>query len=297
MIARRKFNDHLFDAVIYIVLTFVLLITFYPFWNIFVISFNDATDTIKGNLFLWPRVLTFASYKAVFSDNSILDSLYVTVGRTVLGTIFSLLCTTMLAYSLSKRNLAGRKLFNLFFIFTMYFSGGLIPYYMILKSLSLIDSFWVYILPAAISVYYMILIRTYIEGIPAEVEESARIDGANEIVSLFRIIIPLCVPVLATITLFLAVGQWNSWFDSYVFTYKPKLRTLQAVLVKILNQYQTGNMQTAAELLATTQKRNPVSSDSIRMATTIIVTFPILMVYPFLQKYFVKGIMIGAIKA
>jgi putative aldouronate transport system permease protein len=203
----------------------------------------------------------------------------------------------MLAYSLSKRDLVGRKFFNTLFIFTMYFSGGLIPYYMVLKSLRLIDSFWVYILPSAIGVFNMILIRTYIEGLPAEIEESAKIDGANEIIVFIKIILPLCKPVLATITLFLAVYHWNSWFDSYVFTYKPSLVTLQAALVKILNEYQNGSMQTTAQQFANSQARVPVSSDSIRMATTMIATLPIVMIYPFLQKYFVKGIMVGAIKS
>ena len=215
-------GDLILDITVYSSLIIVFLVTFYPFWNIFIVSVNDATDTVRGGLYLWPRMFTFASYKAVFTDNTIINSLYVTISRTVIGTLASLLFTTMLAYALSKRELIGRKFFNTLFIFTMYFSGGLIPFYMILKSLGLIDSFWVYIFPGVISVFYMILIRTYIEGLPAEMEESALIDGANEIVVFIKIILPLCKPVIATVALFIAVGQWNSWFDSYVFTYKPK---------------------------------------------------------------------------
>jgi putative aldouronate transport system permease protein len=290
-------GDMILDIVSYATLIIVFLVTFYPFWNIFIISINDATDTVRGGVYLWPRALTLASYRAVLTDKDIVRSVYITVARTVIGTGTSLLFTTMLAYSLSKRELVGRKFFNTLFIFTMYFGGGLIPSYMVIKSLHLIDSFWVYIFPGLIGVFNMILIRTYIEGIPGEVEESALIDGANEIVVFIRIILPLCKPVLATVTLFVAVGHWNSWFDSYIYTYKQSLVTLQAALVKILNQYQTGNMQSAAEQFASSQRRNPVSSDSIRMATSMIATLPIVMIYPFLQKYFVKGIMVGAIKA
>ncbi|HEY5583064.1 MAG TPA: carbohydrate ABC transporter permease [Ruminiclostridium sp.] len=293
----RSKGDLILDAIVYFSLIMVFILTFYPFWNIFIVSVNDATDTVRGGLYLWPRIFTLASYKAVFTDNTIVSSLYVTIARTVIGTLTALLVTTMLAYALSKRELVGRKYFNTLFIFTMYFSGGLIPFYMVLKSLGLIDSFWVFIFPSVVSVFYMILIRTYIEGLPAEMEESALIDGANEIVVFIKIILPLCKPIIATVALFIAVGQWNSWFDSYVFTYSPKLVTLQAALVKILNQYQTGSMQTTAQQFATSQTRNPVSSDSIKMATTMVATLPIVMIYPFLQRYFVKGIMIGAVKA
>lgn len=290
-------GDIILDIIVYSTLALVFVVTFYPFWNIFIISINDANDTIRGGLYFWPRVFTMDSYRAVLSDTAIINSIYVTVARTVIGTVISLLFTTMVAYSLSKRELVGRKFFNTLFIFTMYFGGGLIPFYMVLKSLNLIDSFWVYIFPGMIGVFNLILIRTYIEGLPQEMEESALIDGANEIIVFIKIILPLCKPVLATVTLFVAVGHWNSWFDSYVFTYNPKLVTLQAALVKILNQYQTGGMQSTAELFASSQKRSPVSSDSIRMATTMVATLPIVFIYPFLQRYFVKGIMIGAVKA
>jgi putative aldouronate transport system permease protein len=203
----------------------------------------------------------------------------------------------MMAYSLSKRELIAWRFFTLFFIFTMYFGGGLIPTYMIIKSLDLIDSFWVFIFPGLIGVFLMILVRTYIEGLPAELEESAKIDGANDLQIFAKIVLPLCIPVLATIALFIGIGHWNSWYDSYIYTYKPELKTLQAVLVKILNQFQTGTMVSEAEALANSSKRIPVSGESIRMAVTMVATIPIVMVYPFVQRYFVKGIMMGAIKS
>ncbi|RED32452.1 carbohydrate ABC transporter permease [Paenibacillus sp. VMFN-D1] len=289
--------EHLFDASLYVFLAIIFLATFYPFWNIFVISLNDATDTLKGGLYFWPRVPTFESYMTIFRNPEIWSAIKITVLRTVVGTAVSIFCISMLAYVLSKRNLIGWKYFSFFFVFTMYFGGGLIPTYMVIKSVGLIDSFWVYIFPGLIGVFLMILVRTFIEQIPGEIEESSKIDGANDLQIFFRIIMPLCVPVLATIGLFLAIGHWNSWYDSYVYTYKPELKTLQAVLVKILNQFQTASMMSDAQQLAQSSKRIPVSSESIRMAVTMVATLPIILVYPFVQRYFVKGIMMGAIKS
>ncbi|MET3548603.1 putative aldouronate transport system permease protein [Paenibacillus favisporus] len=289
--------EHLFDASLYVFLAIIFLATFYPFWNIFVISLNDATDTLKGGLYFWPRVPTFESYMTIFRNPEIWSAIKITVLRTIVGTAVSIFCISMLAYALSKRNLIGWKYFSFFFVFTMYFGGGLIPTYMVIKSVGLIDSFWVYIFPGLIGVFLMILVRTFIEQIPGEIEESSKIDGANDLQIFFRIIMPLCVPVLATIGLFLAIGHWNSWYDSYVYTYKPELKTLQAVLVKILNQFQTASMMSDAQQLAQSSKRIPVSSESIRMAVTMVATLPIILVYPFVQRYFVKGIMMGAIKS
>ncbi|ANS74328.1 sugar ABC transporter permease [Paenibacillus yonginensis] len=293
----KTFAERLFDAALYIFLAGIFIITFYPFWNILVISLNDATDTLRGNLYFWPRSLTFESYRTIFRNPEIWSALEVTVLRTLIGTALSIFCISMLAYSLSKRYLLGWRYFSFFFVFTMYFGGGLIPTYMVIKSVGLIDSFWVFIFPGLIGVFLMILVRTFIEQIPGEIEESSKIDGANDLQIFFRIVMPLCVPVLATIGLFLAIGHWNSWYDSYVYTYKPNLKTLQAVLVKILNQYQTAGMMSDAQQLAQSSKQIPVSTESIRMATTMVATIPIILVYPFVQKYFVKGMMMGAIKS
>ncbi|MBM6994257.1 carbohydrate ABC transporter permease [Paenibacillus sp. DXFW5] len=294
---QKTITEHLFDTALYLFLSGIFLVTFYPFWNILIISLNDATDSLRGNLYFWPREFTFASYVTIFRNPEIWSALQVTALRTVIGTAVSIICISMLAYTLSKRYLLGWKYFSFFFVFTMYFGGGLIPTYMVIKALGLIDSFWVFIFPGLIGVFLMILVRTFIEQLPGEIEESAKIDGANDLQIFVRIVLPLCVPVLATIGLFLAIGHWNSWYDSYIYTYKPELKTLQAVLVKILNQFQTGAMMTDAQQMAQNAKRIPVSSESIRMAVTMVATLPIIMVYPFVQKYFVKGIMMGAIKS
>ena len=294
---RKDLTWYLGEFVIYAFLLSIFIITFVPFWNIAVLSFNEAGDTQTGGFILWPRVFTASSYAAVFSDAEIFSAMGVTLLRTLVGVPLTVLVTTLCAYALSKRTLPGRRGIALFFIFTMYFSGGLIPSYMIIKELGLIDRFWVFIFPGLINVFWMILVRTYIEGLPAEMEESAKLDGANDFLILYRIILPLCLPVLATITLFATINHWNSWYDSYIYTYKSSLKTLQAVLVKILNQYQTGDMLSASQQMANEAKKLPVSSETIRMTVTMVSTIPIILVYPFLQRYFIKGIMVGAVKS
>lgn len=281
---------------IYTALSLLFIITFYPFWNIFVLSLNDATDSLRGGLMLWPRVFSIDSYKAVLSDTALLSSLKVTLLRTAVGVPMNLLAVTTLAYALSQRDLIGRRHINLLFVFTMYFSGGLIPTYMIVKWLGLIDNFLVYLLPGLYNVYWMILVRTYMEGLPYSMIESARIDGANDIQIFAKVVLPSCAPVVATIGLFSAIYHWNAWYDSYIYTNKPVLETLSNALVKILNQYQTGAMMTQAQQMAATSKRLPVSSESIRMTVTMVTTIPIILVYPFVQKYFIKGMMLGSVK-
>ena len=281
---------------IYTALSLLFIITFYPFWNIFVLSLNDATDSLRGGLMLWPRVFSIDSYKAVLSDTALLSSLKVTLLRTAVGVPINLLAVTTLAYALSQRDLIGRRQINLLFVFTMYFSGGLIPTYMIVKWLGLIDNFLVYLLPGLYNVYWMILVRTYMEGLPYSMIESARIDGANDIQIFAKVVLPSCAPVVATIGLFSAIYHWNAWYDSYIYTNKPVLETLSNALVKILNQYQTGAMMTQAQQMAAASKRLPVSSESIRMTVTMVTTIPIILVYPFVQKYFIKGMMLGSVK-
>ena len=296
MKSKKSIAEYIFDAALYLFLSAIFIVTFYPFWNILIISLNDATDTLRGGLYFWLRVLTFDSYKTIFRNPEIWSAIRVTLLRTVIGTALSIFCISMLAFTLSKRHLLGWRFFSLFFVFTMYFGGGLIPTYMVIKSLGLIDSFWVFIFPGMIGVFLMILVRTFIEQLPGEIEESAKMDGANDLSIFFRIVMPLCIPVLATIGLFLAIGHWNSWYDSYIYTYKPELKTLQAFMVKILNQFQTAGMMSDAQQLSQSNTRIPVSSESIRMAVTMVATLPIVFVYPFVQKYFVKGMMMGSIK-
>ncbi len=285
-------SDRVLDIVAFIFLALVVVMCVYPFWNIFIISINDATDAIRGGIYFLPRKLSLASYEDILTRSTFLHSILVTVLRTGLGTPLAVLATTALAYVLSRQELLCKKPITLLFIFTMYFGGGLVPYYMVLKNLNMLDHFIVFIFPNLISVYNMILVRNYIEGMPQELFESSKIDGANDLIIFTKIILPLCKPIVMTIALFVAIMHWNSWFDAYLYTNSQSLKVMQSVLVEILNQYQT----TAANQTANRVGQS-VTPDSIRMAATMVATIPIIMVYPFIQKYFVKGIMLGAVKS
>ena len=292
MKSKKCFSDIVIDVVKVLFLVMVVVVCVYPFWNIFIISINDATDAMRGGLYFLPRILSFNSYMDILSRETFQHSILVTVARTVIGTPLAVLVTSALAYVMSRKELLGRKQLNLLFIFTMYFGGGMVPYYMILKGLGLLNNFWVFILPNLLSVYNMILVRNYIEGMPEAIFESAKIDGANDLVVFFRMVLPLAKPIIMTVALFVAIGHWNSWFDAYLYTNSQNLKTMQSILVEILNQYQTSE----AGASAADRMTQSITPDSIRMAATMVTTIPIILVYPFVQKYFVQGIMLGSVK-
>ena len=290
----RTPGEWVLDIVKVVFLAFVVVVTVYPFWNIFIISINDATDAIRGGLYFLPRKLSLSSYAEILGRSTFLASIKVSVGRTLIGTPIAVLVTAMLAYPLSRKDLVGRKFWNLLFVFTMYFGGGLVPYYMVLKGIRMLNTFWVFIFPMMMSVYNMILIRSYIESMPDSLFEAAKIDGANDLVVFVKMVIPLSKPILMTVALFVAINQWNSWFDAYLYTSDQALKPMQSILVEILNQYQTG--ASTSQAMSNAKAGVTVTPDSIRMAATMVATLPIIMVYPFVQKYFVKGIMLGAVK-
>ena len=286
----RTPGEWVLDIMKVVFLAFVVVVTVYPFWNIFIISINDATDAIRGGLYFLPRKLSLSSYAEILGRSTFLASIKVSVGRTLIGTPIAV----MLAYPLSRKDLVGRKFWNLLFVFTMYFGGGLVPYYMVLKGIHMLNTFWVFIFPMMMSVYNMILIRSYIESMPDSLFEAAKIDGANDLVVFVKMVIPLSKPILMTVALFVAINQWNSWFDAYLYTSDQALKPMQSILVEILNQYQTG--ASTSQAMSNAKAGVTVTPDSIRMAATMVATLPIIMVYPFVQKYFVKGIMLGAVK-
>ena len=290
----RTPGEWVLDIVKVVFLAFVVVVTVYPFWNIFIISINDATDAIRGGLYFLPRKLSLSSYAEILGRSTFLASIKVSVGRTLIGTPIAVLVTAMLAYPLSRKDLVGRKFWNLLFVFTMYFGGGLVPYYMVLKGIHMLNTYWVFIFPMMMSVYNMILIRSYIESMPDSLFEAAKIDGANDLVVFVKMVIPLSKPILMTVALFVAINQWNSWFDAYLYTSDQALKPMQSILVEILNQYQTG--ASTSQAMSNAKAGVTVTPDSIRMAATMVATLPIIMVYPFVQKYFVKGIMLGAVK-
>lgn len=288
---------HSFNTVFMICL---VLVTLYPFINTIAVSFNAGNDTIRGGIYLWPRVWTTQNYKAIFASGTIYNAFWISVARTVLSTILNIFLTTMLAYTLSRKEYVFRKPITVIFVLTMYFSAGLIPGYFLIKDLNLLGSFWVYIFPSMISAFNMIVIRTYIGTLPESLMESARIDGAGDFKIFMRVVFPLCKPVLATIALFVAVGAWNSWFDAFIYTSsKQSLSTLQYELMKLLSTTMNSNSNpnvAAGVGMDKDSARAMVTPISIRAAITIVASLPILVVYPFMQKYFVVGLNVGSVK-
>jgi len=283
-----------FEFVNTVVMFFVLFICIYPFINIMAISFNDAADSVRGSIYFLPRIWSVESYKRIFASEALIDATTITVLRTIAGMVTNVLCCAMLAYPLSKRRLKGRKIYFAYFIFTMMFGGGLVPTYMLYRNLGLIDNFAVYVLPGLIGMGTVLLVMMFFREIPEEIEESAKIDGANDFMIFVRIYMPLSLPCIATIALFAAVGHWNSWFDSMIFTSSRNLQVLQYLLQKIVTQSETSALEQARH--GGGFRPSAVSPESVKAAITIVTTMPIIMVYPFLQKYFVKGLVIGSIK-
>lgn len=285
-----KSKDNILDYILVVVFIGVIILTLYPFLNVLAISFNDPIDTMRNINFIVPRKFTLSNYTYVFTENDLIKPFTMSVVRTLIGTVLGVLATAMVAYVLSRRDFYFNKVFTVLFIITMYVSGGLVPEYLLLtRTLKLGNNFLVYILPGLIWVYNIILIRSFIDGLPIALQEAARIDGANDFTIWGRIVLPLCKPVLATVALFIAVGQWNSFMDTYL--YAKELPTLQYVLYEIMEKAQMKIDPHAAD-----QMKNAVSPLSIRMAVTIVATVPIIIVYPFLQKYFVGGMTVGAVK-
>lgn len=289
-------TERLFDVFLYIFLGIVMVVTLYPFLNVLAISLNESVDTVRGGIYIWPREWTLENYERIFSYTGLIQGFKISVLRTVLGTIIGLISASMLAFTLSRQEFKARRAFSYFLALTMYFSGGLVPMYILMRQLNLIGTFWVYILPGAVSAFNVFVIRSFMDGLPYALQESAKLDGANDFTIYYKIIMPLCKPVLATIALFLAVGQWNEWFSTYLYNgNKPQWTTLQYELMKVLATTNQGGAMTNVNDMA--KQMANISPESIKMAITIVVTVPILLVYPFLQKYFVGGMTLGAVKA
>jgi len=292
----RSFGSRVFTICNNIVLGIFGLITFYPFWYILIASFNTGRDFARGGVYLWPRAFTFENYHEAFKSNQIMNALTISVGRTLIGVVLGLLLTAMLAYALHKRKLPGRTGFVLFFFVTTIFSGGMIPYYILLRNLGLTKSFYIYVWPFIYNFFNMVLVRTYFDGIPSALSESAFIDGAGEWRIFFQIYIPLAVPVLATIALFIGVGHWNDWFTGAYYVSNIKLYPAATLLQKILTEATASQNVIVGHETSTTITASTITPMSLQMAFIIILTMPIVVVYPFLQKYYVKGVMVGAIK-
>ncbi|MFC5467679.1 carbohydrate ABC transporter permease [Cohnella suwonensis] len=277
-------------------MTLVVIATLYPFLNVLALSFNDSTDSVRGGITIFPREFTFKNYEIIFSFSGLVTGFKISVLRTIVGTLLGLVSASMLAFTLARPDFQGRKFVSYTLAITMYVSAGIIPTYLLIKDLHMMGTFAVYVLPGLVSAFNVFVIRSFIDGIPFALQESAKIDGANDFTIFWRVILPMTTPALATIALFLAVGQWNAWFDTYLYnSSSDHLTTLQFELMKVLQSTTTGNNGDYRNTNMT-QVMATVSPESVKMAITIVVTVPILLVYPFLQRYFVQGMTLGAVK-
>jgi putative aldouronate transport system permease protein len=299
VIKSSKLEPSIFYTVNALLMLTVIVVMLYPFWNTVAVSFNNAQDTLHGGITFFPRVFSLYNYKTVFKNELLVTASVNSVLRTVLATVSGVFISALIGFVLSRPEFLWRKFVTRYFLVTMYVSAGLIPSYFLIKDLHLINNFLVYILPGMISVFNVIVIRSYIQSLPGSLFEAAAIDGAGYFRIFIRIILPCCMPVLATVALWCAVGAWNSWFDTFIYcSSKESLTTLQYEMMKMLSaSMNSGSNRNAAAVFGnTTNAGDSVTPVAIRAAVTVVASVPILIVYPFLQKYFVKGVTIGAVK-
>lgn len=283
-------ENRLFNMINIVCISLFTLIIIFPIWDIIIASFSSPEAQVSPGIRLWPKEFSIESYKLVFNDASIWNAFMISVLKTVVGVVTHVFFTAMVAYGMSKQNLMGRNFYTALGVGTMFFSGGMIPTYLLMKELGLLDSFWVYIIPSLFSYFDMIIIMNFFREIPASLEESAKIDGAGVWTIFLKIIMPLSMPVLATIALFNGVFQWNDYMTAKLYISNEALHPIQMKLYNIIVQQQAQTMQSTTSVVI------PTSSLSIQLATIVIATVPIVLVYPFLQKYFISGMMIGAVK-
>lgn len=288
---KRAFGDKTADVILYIIFTLFSLMCVFPFYYLMICTISDSKAVDLGQVILLPKSINFRNYVEVFKVQNLLRSFLVTVLRTIIGTAGGVLTSAYVAYFFTKEDMWARKFWYRFTIVTMYFSAGMIPIYLNMRMLGLLNTFWVYVIPSLVNVYNMILIKTSIEAMPAELEESAYLDGAGYFKRFLTIVLPLQKPILATVALFSAVSHWNDFFSTKLYITKTSLYTLQFQLYEFLSQ-----ISSASEQLNTGDSLTSITPTGIRLTLTAIVIIPIILVYPHIQKYYVKGIMVGAVK-
>ncbi len=271
----------------------IVIACLYPFYLAVIMSFNEGLDAQRGGIYLWPRKFTLENYKKMFTDGVWGRAFFVTLSRTVVGTAMTVFFTLIVAYGLSFKELVFRKVYYGIFIFAMYFSGGVIPYYILLRSLHLLNTFWVYVVPGCLSLFYIIVATSFFQEIPKELGESARLDGAGEFKIFRSIILPISKPLMATIAIFTSVGHWNAWYESAFFVTNKSLRTLGYLMISVINSSRASTVKGDAGMQAAAN----TTTLSIQLAAMVIAVFPILCVYPFFQRYFVTGMTVGAVKS
>ncbi len=290
---KKSVSDWIFVICNTIFMVAFVIITLYPVLNTLAISFNDGIDAVRGGIHLIPRKFTWQNYYTVLHKQNMITGAYITVLRTIIGTLLALVTNALLAFIVSRKRFLFKSQLSLFWVITMYVNGGLIPVFLLYKNLHLTGTFWVYVVPGAVSAFNMLVLRTYMIGLPDSLEESAQLDGAGYMTIFVKIISPLCKPVYATVALFVAVGQWNSWFDAMLYNrMSDKYTTLQYELMKLLSSV----MQQSGSADSMRNSSNSITPASIRAAATIATMLPIVCLYPFLQRYFVTGLTIGGVK-
>jgi len=289
---RQSVSEAAIELLITLLMLIVCFATLYPIWYVLVNAFNDGADAMRGGIYWWPRVFSLKSFIAVFQSNGIVTAMGITVAKTVVGVAVHVFFTAMVAYAFSRKELIGRRIYMFIGTVTMFFGGGLIPYYLLIRDLHLLDNFLVYVIPAAFSFFDLIIFLSFFREIPAGLEEAARIDGANDFQIFYKVIIPVSMPVVATIALFHGVYQWNDYFTGMIYINDMDLQPIQTFLYRVVAQSSSNQMLAAMPSGVSVT----VTSQSLKLATMVVTTAPIVFVYPFLQKYFVKGFMIGSIK-
>ena len=289
---RRRFS--LFSTLNYAFFVLISLVMLFPLWNVIVISLTDYREYVMNPLMLFPKQISWEAYNYIFSNNELLLALRVSVLTTLSGTAISMAVSVACAYALSKRHMPGRNLFLTLILFTMFFNGGIIPNFLLIKDLGMYDTFWSLILPNAINTWYLIIMKNYFANLPEALEESARIDGANDLIILFRIVLPISMPIIATFLLFYGVDRWNEGWSAMMYINDTKKYPLQLMLRNlIVMNFSSASMATSYAQ----DNASFVAKENIKMATAVVAVVPIAVVYPFLQKYFAKGVMVGAIKS
>ncbi|CAM3616858.1 carbohydrate ABC transporter permease [Marinicrinis lubricantis] len=286
-------SDRIVDAIIYFVLTVFGFLTLFPLYYVFVMSITPYSEVLRnGGFVLLPSKVTLEAFRSIFSSPVVPQALKVTVFVTIVGTFLNLLVTTLLAYPLSKKFLPGRNVILLAIVFTMLFSGGLIPLYLVVRATGLMDTVWALIIPGLVSTFNLLIMKTYFENLPSEVEDAAKVDGCGEFQTLGRIVLPLSAPIMATLGLFYAVGHWNAYFQGIMYLNDKQLYPIQVVL---RNMIQTPNI--SQELaISNPMMLQTLPPETIKMATVVVAILPVLIIYPFLQRYFVRGMLLGSIK-
>ncbi|MBJ9991071.1 carbohydrate ABC transporter permease [Paenibacillus sp. S28] len=287
-------GDRIFNVINYVILILVTLVVLYPLVFVLSASLSDPQTVLRGEMLLWPKGINLNSYEKIFQNKDIISGFTNTLIYTTLGTAINLVMTILAAYPLSRRDFVGRNGIMALLVFTMFFSGGLIPTYLLIKNLGMLNTLWVMIIPNAVSIWNIIIMRTFFQqSIPHELQEAATIDGCSNIQILTRIMLPLSMPIIAVTILFYAVGHWNAFFNALLYLTDKDKFPLQLVLREILIQGQTNDMVKMSTESAIKQQREV---EGIKYAVLVVANIPVLVLYPFLQRYFVKGVMIGAIK-